>query len=156
MSASRRKFIEWTNSRGFTLVLLGLCCVFCLGGVVLTYLDAVELRDHGVRAQAVVTAVHDGRRPYVTVRFTTREGKTVSADVGNYLGSPEPQVGDEPTVLYDPTAPSDNVADVRMGPDFLMPWLIGSGGVISAIAFVLTYTRRIDWLKIAKGEHGID
>jgi len=139
----RRRFSSWSNSRGAVLFLLGFGVLFCAGGVAVSYCDAAALRDDGITTPAVVTAVHDGHDAYVTVRFTTAAGRTVSADVGNYDWQPEPRVGDEPTVVYDPDDPSANVADVRLGPDFLSPWLLGGGAVAAAAAFLGTYTRRI-------------
>jgi len=152
----RQWFIVWSNSRRVVLCFLAFCALVCVGGVGVSYSDAVALRDHGIRTPAVVTAVHGGRSSYVTVRFTTRAGTTVTADVGNYDWQPDPQVGDEPTVVYDPDDPPGNVADVRMGPDFLNPWLLAAGAVAAAGAFFGTWTGRIDWARAARKRYGID
>jgi hypothetical protein len=69
----------------------------------------------------------------------------VIAEVGNFSWSPEPRVGDRPTVLYDPADPVNNVADVRSGPDFLTPWLVGIGGLVAGALVVPTIRGRIDW-----------
>ncbi len=135
--------------------MLAFCAVFCLGGVGVSYSAAVELRDHGIRTPAVVTAVQDGRSSYVTVRFTTPAGTTVTADVGNYDWQPEPRVGDQPAVVYDPDDPTGNVADIRMGPAFLTPWLLAAGAVAAGGAFLGTWTRRIDWARAARKRYGV-
>ena len=125
--------------------------VFCVGAVLVSYSDAATLRDHGVRAEAVVTGVHEGSRDsYVTVDFSTRTGRSVSAEVGNWDWSDEPHVGDMQTVLYDPSDPSGLVADTRQGPDFLATWLFAAGFVACLVLFVLTYSGRINWSGKAK------
>jgi hypothetical protein len=109
------------------------------------------LRDHGLRARAVVVAVHDTKNdPHVTLRFTTQHGETVSADVGNYRWSPAPKVGDTPTVIYDPADPTGLVADARQGPDFFVVWLAVAGGGFSAAMWWLTFTGRINWREVAR------
>lgn len=142
--------MEFTNSRRFALTLFGLGFVLCVVGAISQYEDAVTLRDHGVRAPAVVTAVHGGRDSYVTLEFTTATGEDVTADVGNYRWSPSPKVGDTPTVIYDPRDPSGLVADARQGPDFFVVWLIAAGGVFAAVMWWLTFTGRIDWREAAR------
>src|SRR3954451_1100850 len=102
MHPLRRRFIDVTNSRRFVLWFLALWVVVCVLVALISHSDAVALRDHGVRTQAVVTEVHDGRDAYVTLEFTARDGQLISADVGNYRWSPRPRVGDEPTIIYDP------------------------------------------------------
>lgn len=153
---ARRRFIEWSNSRGFVLWFLSFWVVVCIGGIAVSYSEATRLRNHGVRTEAVVTYVHDTHSdPYVTVHFTARDGSSVSADVGNWDWSPAPHVGDARTVLYDPSDPSGLVADTRLGPDFFVEWLFGGGAVVAAVVFVLTYTRRIDWAAGARRRYGI-
>lgn len=144
-------FVEFTNSRGFVLAFLGLIAALCVVMSISAYADAVSLRDHGRRAQAVVTDVHDGRRDsYVTVQFMTPSGENVTADVSNYRWSPTPHVGDTPTVLYDPEHPADLVADVRLGPDFFVVWLIVGGAVAAAVTWWLTFTGQINWREMAR------
>lgn len=152
----RRSFIEWSNSRRTVLWFLGICTRACIFGAYIAYTNAVTLRDHGVRARAVLTAVHDGRDSSVTLQFTTRDGRSVTADVGSYYWSPHPRVGDTPTIIYDPTDPSGLVTDARLGPDFFVVWLVAVGGVIASVVFVLTYTGRINWLAIARRRYGVD
>ena len=155
MGRPRRRFVEVTNSRRFVLVFWAFWFVVCVGGVLKSYSDAVTLRDHGVRAQAVVTHVHDTTKDsYVTVHFTTPAGRSVSAEVGNWDWSPQPHVGDVRTVVYDPSDPSGLVADARMGPEFFLAWLFGAGALSSAVLFVLTYTRRINWSALAERRYG--
>jgi hypothetical protein len=137
------------------LCFLAFWVLFCVGCVAVSYSEAVALRDHGIRTPAVVTAVQDGRDSYVTVRFMTRAGTTVTADVGHYEWQPEPRVGDGPTVVYDPDDPAGNVADVRMGPDFLSPWLFAAGAVAAAGAFLGTWTDLIDWGRAARERYGV-
>ena len=159
VAAPRRRrrgnwFVRFTNSRGFALTLFGIGFVLCVVGAISQHQDAVTLRDHGVRAQAVVTAVHGGKDNYVTLEFTTASGEPVTADVGNYRWSPSPHVGDTPTVLYDPQDPSGLVADVRQGPDFFSVWLICAGAVFAAVMWWLTLTGRIDWAERARRRRG--
>ena len=154
MHPARRGFIDWTNSRRFVLWFLGVWILVCVLGVFITHSDAAALRDHGVHARAVVTAVHGGRDDYVTLQFMTRGGRPISADVGNYRWSPTPSVGDEPQIIYDPNDPSGNVADARQGPDFFVSWLLTGGGVIGLGLFVQTFRGRIDWRGIARRRHG--
>jgi len=156
VSPLRRRFIELSNSRRFVLWFWAFWVVVAGVGVLISYTNAVALRDHGVRTQAVVTEVHDGRDSSVTLQFTTRDGQTVTAEVGAHFWSPEPRVGDTPTIVYDPSDPAGLVADARIGPDFFAPWLFGAGGVVAITLFILTYTGRIDWLGIAKRRYGVD
>jgi hypothetical protein len=144
-------FIESTNSRSFVLAFWAFWLAVCVGGVLLSYFDASKLRDHGLHAEAVVTDVHDTPNDsYVTVHFSTRTGRSVSAQVGNWDWSPEPHVGEMRTVIYDPSDPSGLVADARQGPAFIVTWLFAAGLVACSVLFVLTYTRRIDWSGTAK------
>lgn len=146
-----RRFIEVTNSRTFVLVFFAFWLVVCVAGVLLSYSEAATLRDHGLRAQAVVTQVHDAPKDsYVTVHFSTGTGRSVSAQVGNWDWSPEPHVGDVRTVVYDPSDPSGLVADARQGPAFIVTWLFGAGFIACLVLFLLTYSRRIDWSGTAK------
>ncbi|BEP16367.1 hypothetical protein acdb102_46780 [Acidothermaceae bacterium B102] len=148
-------FVETTNSRTFVLAFWTFWFAFCVGGVLLSYHDAATLRDHGLRAEAVVTDVHDiPKDSYVTVQFSTRTGRSVSAQVGNWDWSPEPRVGEVRTVIYDASDPSGLVADARQGPAFIVTWIFAGGLVGSSVLFVLTYTRRIDWSGTAKRRGG--
>lgn len=123
------------------MVTAAICAVFCVG----TYRDAVTLRDHGVRATATVLEVHDGKSSWVVLRFTSGTGREVTAEVANYRWDPHPRFGDRPTIIYDPSDPSGLVADVRTGPDFVAPWLLGAGGVLAAALVWPSFTGRIDW-----------
>jgi hypothetical protein len=156
VSPVRRRFIEWSNSRRTVLWFLAICLAGCVIGVYIAYTNAVTLRDHGVRTQAVVTEVHGGRDASVTLQFTTRDGRAITADVGNYDWSPHPRVGDTPTIVYDPRDPRGLVADARLGPDFLAAWFLAAGSVLAAVAFILTYTGKIDWMRMARNRYGIE
>ena len=123
-------------------VLAVVCAVFSLG----TYRDAVTLRDHGARATATVLEVHCGRSSWVALRFTTATGREVTADVGNYSRNPRPRVGDRQVIIYDPSDPDGLVADVRTGPDFDLPWLLGAGALLAAALVWPTFTGRMDRL----------
>jgi hypothetical protein len=141
----RRSFEHWVNSPRtagwFLVIIAAVCAVFAVS----TYQNAVALRDKGLTAEAEVLEVHDGRSGYVVLRFRTQEGRDVTADVGNYYWRPKPRVGDRQTVLYDPAQPDGNVADTRMGPDFMATWFLGVGGVIAAGLVRPTFTGRINW-----------
>jgi hypothetical protein len=146
----RRTFEEWVNSPKvtgwFLVVVSGVCLVFA----VVTYQDAVALRDRGLVAEAQVIEVHDGRDSSVVLRFQTADGHAVTADVGNYYWRPKPRVGDRQTVLYDPDQPEDNVADTRLGPDFSATWFLSVGGGIAATLTWPTITGRIDWMRFRR------
>lgn len=108
------------------------------------------MRDHGVSTQGEITEIHDaGRDDYVVVRFHDVQSDEVVADVWNYRWDPEPRVGDTPEIVYDPENPLDNVADARMGPDFAAPISLGVGAAISAALVWPTFTRKLDWNKLA-------
>ncbi|SOD74679.1 uncharacterized protein DUF3592 [Jatrophihabitans sp. GAS493] len=103
--------------------------------------DAQALRDHGVRAEARIVAVHDGAKPstsFVTLVFQGPKGE-VRADVGNFKFSPEPKVGQRPTVVYDPRDPAGNVADIRMGPEMALPLVGIIAGVVAVCVAVLAF-----------------
>jgi hypothetical protein len=130
--------------------LLGVVAVAAAVGAVACWTDAVALRDHGIRAEALVLQVHGGKNSYVVLEFATRDGRDVTAEVGNYSWRPTPRSGDTATILYDPADPTGNVADVRTGPDFLAAWLLGAGAVIAAVVSVLTFQGRIDWDRFSR------
>jgi hypothetical protein len=119
-------------------------CAFCLAGIVVTYRQAVALRDRGERAVAEVVAVHDTRRaPYVVLRFRTRDGRDVTAEVGDYRFQPDPAVGDRQEVLYDPADPSGSVSDARVGPDFAQPWVFAATAAVCAVLARPSYAGRL-------------
>ncbi|WP_404386704.1 DUF3592 domain-containing protein [Knoellia locipacati] len=139
------RFARWVNSptvAGWTLTSVALAC---LAGTWISWDAATSLRDHGVRATAVVTEVHGGRSSHVVLEFRDAAGHGVVADVGNYFWDPEPEVGDRAEILYDPEDPEGNVADLRMGPDFTAPWFFGVGAAVAAGLVWPTFTGRIDW-----------
>ena len=117
----------------------------CAGGLVYSYQHATALRDHGIRVAAKVLEVHEGKDSHVLLSFEDAGHRQVTAQVGNFYWSPEPRVGDRPTVVYDPADPVNNVADARMGPDFFTPWCVGIVGLVAAALVVPTYRGRLDW-----------
>jgi len=84
----------------------------------------------------------------VVVRFPDIRGNEVTAEVGNYRWEPKPRVGDRPELVYDPDNPSGNVADVRMGPDFLSVRAFTAGALVAAALAVPTWTGRLDRNKL--------
>ncbi len=102
-----------------------------------------------MRTQAEVIDIHRARDSFVVVRFHDVQGDEVVAEVGNYRWDPEPRIGDVPEVVYDPENPVDNVADVRMGPDFAAPVFLGLGAALSAALVWPTFTGKLDWNKFA-------
>jgi hypothetical protein len=58
---------------------------------------------------------------------------------------PHPNVGDRPAILYEPSDPAGNVADVRMGPGFFTVWALALGGLVAAALIWPTWTGRLDW-----------
>ena len=143
------RFAEFMNSRRVAATLLGIATVGCTTGVVFTYGSATSLRDHGIRVTGEVAEVHTERRDdFVVVTFTDVRGQEVSAEIGNYRWDPTPQVGDQPTLTYDPPNPSGNVVDTRMGPDFFSVWAFALGAIAAALLMVHTWTGRLDWDKL--------
>lgn len=151
MPRKRRTFEEWVNSPRVTGWLFVAMALACAAFAVSTYSDTAALCGSGVVTEAEVVEVHDGRDPYVVLRFRTQQGAEVLADVGNYYWDPTPQVGDRQTVLYDPAQPADNVADTRLGPSYLATWLLGVGGAAAAALVRPTFTGRIDWMRFRRG-----
>lgn len=111
-----------------------------------SYWDASDLRDHGVRTRATVTEVHGGKGSYVVVSFTTTTGQEVTAEADNYSWHPRPRVGDVQDIIYDPEDPQ-LVADVRTGPDFATVWFAAVMAVGSAGLAWPTFTGRINWAR---------
>lgn len=137
------------NSPKVTAWFLVVVALGCALGAVVAYGAATTLRDHGVRVQGEVVEVHTERRDdYVVVRFQDSHGEEVRAEVGNYIWSPTPQVGDRPQLVYDPEDPSGNVADVRAGPDFFSVWALVIGAGVAAALVAPTWTGRLDWNKL--------
>jgi hypothetical protein len=150
----RRTFTQWINSDPVIGTLCAAIALGCGGGAIDTHAQAVALRDHGIHTTAVVTQTHGGRDSYVVLDFTTRDGQRVTARVGNYDWRSTPRIGDQPTILYDPADPEGNVADTRLGPDFVESWLLGIAAVVAALVSALTYTGRIDWWRIYRNRRG--
>lgn len=152
MSGSSRttnRFARWSNSSrvvGWFLVLAAVGCAF---GTYYSLEQATALKDQGVRTQAEVIDVHRARDSYVVLRFHDAQGDEVVAEVGNYRWDPEPRIGDRPTIIYDPENPDGNVADARMGPDFLAPAFFGAGALIAGALVWPTFTGRLDWNTLA-------
>lgn len=141
----RSTFVRWSNSPKVVASFLLFAFIACAGGLIVSYQNATALRDHGRSATARILEVHRGKSSYVLLSFEGANHQQVIAEVGNFSWSPEPRVGDRPTVLYDPADPVNNVADVRSGPDFLTPWLVGIGGLVAGALVVPTFRGRIDW-----------
>lgn len=142
-------FATFMNSSKVASCLLVAAAVGCLFGCVVAYQHALALRDHGARAIGSIIAVEDSRRDsYVVVRFTTTGGSEVTAEVGNFLWDPSPQVGDEADLLYDRDDPTGNVADVRMGPDFFSAWALLAGGLLAGALVWPTWSGRLDWNRL--------
>ena len=148
-AAWRSAFVRWSNSPKVAAAFLLVVFLACAGGLVVSYQNATALRDHGIRTTAQVLEVHGGKNSYVLLSFEGA-GQQVTAEVGNFYWDPEPRVGDRPTVLYDPADPVNNVADVRLGPDFLTPWLVGIGGFVAGALVVPTFRGRIDWKSLRR------
>lgn len=148
-STTSGRFAAFMNSSKVVSWLLVAVSFGCLFGGVVAYQNAVALRDHGARAIGSVIAVEDTRRDsYVVVRFTTNGGSEVTAEVGNYLWDPSPQVGDEANLLYDRNDPTGNVADVRMGPDFFSVWALLAGALLAGALVWPTRSGRLDWNRL--------
>ena len=98
-------------------VLLGIEAVIGLGFLV----NAFELRDHAVRADATVVAVRyvqDPHFPYYefTLRFTDRRGKQLTEQTDAVLQTPSrPGVGAHVEIYYASDDPA-TLTDVRYGP----------------------------------------
>lgn len=122
-----------------------IACVGCAAGTWVSYAHATALRDHGVRTQATVLKVHDGKSSYVLLEFEAEDGRRVTAEVGNYYWDPHPRVGDRPVIVYDPDDPEFNVADVRTGPDFFTVWFLAGCTVVAGALIAPTFSGRIDW-----------
>ncbi|GIG19594.1 hypothetical protein Cch01nite_03180 [Cellulomonas chitinilytica] len=139
------------NSAQVSTVLLVLVAVGTTAGTWFAYGAAHALQERGVQASAVVVDVHQATartdNSYVTVSFVDQAGQEQTVEVANYRWSPRPRVGDRPVVLYDPEDPS-TIADVRMGPDFLLSWLLAAAAVTAGVLAWLTWTRRLDWSKL--------
>ncbi|CAN7222315.1 DUF3592 domain-containing protein [Knoellia sp. LjRoot47] len=142
------RFARWANSprvAGWFLVVAAVGCGF---GAWTTWHSATSLSDNGVRTTGEIIEVQDsGRDPYVVIRFRDTNGDDVEAEVGNYFFDPTPRVGDDAEVVYDPADPEGNVADVRMGPDFVAPIFFAVGGLLASALVRPTMTGRIDWDK---------
>ncbi|BCJ75089.1 hypothetical protein CS0771_46330 [Catellatospora sp. IY07-71] len=115
----------WLRHPLLSLVLnIAVACVFVLMAEASRY-QTRRLDEHGVRAPAVVVKVDSrGRDSSVTVLFTTADGRRVTTEVHDYYWRPRPEVGDTPTVVYDPQAPATIVRDARMGGDHVLPLLM--------------------------------
>ena len=145
------RFAAFANSPKVVAWLLALVALACGVGAFVAYDAASSLRDHGQRVVGAVVAVHDGGRDdYVVARFVDSDGRTVTAEVGNFRWDPKPRVGDQPELLYDPVDPSGNVADVRMGPDFFSAWALIFGALLAAGLVWPTRTGRLDWDKLRR------
>lgn len=145
-SPRQTRFGRWTSRprvAGWFFAVAGAVCAVV---AVVTYVDATTLRRRGVETTGFIVGYEDrARESYVTVEFETRDGRTVTADVGNFRWSPRPEVGSAARIIYDPEDPEGLVADARKGPDFFKAWGAGAGAVISAVLSRLTFTKRIDW-----------
>lgn len=150
VSVPRRKpsrFAAFVNSPKVATCLLLIAAFGCGLGAVIAHRAATTLQDHGHRTVGEVIQVHDALRDssYVVVRFRDTAGQEITAEVGNYRWDPHPKLGDRPSILYDPTDPAGNVADVRMGPDFFTVWALALGGLVAAALIWPTWTGRLDW-----------
>lgn len=78
------------------------------------------LRDeHELAAGVVEETVRTKDENYADVRFTTREGRAVSAKVTAWKDLPAR--GDRVSVCYSPRDPVSHVQDARICPDFATP-----------------------------------
>lgn len=139
------RFRRWSNSPRVAGWFLVVMAALCAAGAVEAHRMSAALRDRGVRTTATVFGVYPGKRSYVVLRFHTQDGREVEADVGDYRWDPEPRLGDEPEIIYDPADPEGNVVDVRVGVDFFDMWALIAGAVLAAGLAPPTFAGKIDW-----------
>lgn len=114
-----------------------LFAVFALVRSGFGYREATVLRDEHVLVAGRVDEVeHRKGREHADVRFTTREGRTVSAEVKAWKELPTR--GDRVTICYAPRDPTSYVQDARICPNFASPRTeVKMGLVLLAVVAVL-------------------
>ncbi|TDC70815.1 DUF3592 domain-containing protein [Actinomadura sp. GC306] len=136
-SWERRTQRGWPAVRTLLTIMLVTLAAFSLTDSAFSYWEATILRDEGVPATGLVEKIgrpNKGPR-YADVRFTTRDGRAVSARVDNWQGLPAE--GDRVAVCYAPRKPRKYVQDARVCPDFgvvRFGVVTGSGSLGLAIA----------------------
>lgn len=126
---------------------------FALAGVIMccvaTYMwwTAERLHDHGQVAEATVVGLDRGSRSKasdrVVVRFTSADGRDVTARVGDWDWDNGAAVGQTQTVLYDPDDPASLVADTRVGPRDDSRFLYAGTGLAAMVFGALLALGRI-------------
>lgn len=102
-----------------------------------SYEIATALRDQGQLASATVTKSEPQvgkRRPYVVVKFTSTDGRQISATVDDLYGD-RPAVGDVLDVRYAPGNPKAYIQDARQEPHFSDVWIWGGVAILSSALF---------------------
>jgi hypothetical protein len=126
----------WLRHPAFSMAACGLAIgLFGLMAAVTAY-ETGRLNEHGVQARAVLLEVREDGE-YVVARFSTVDGRSIDVPVHDYSWDPAPQVGDTPTVIYDPQAPETLVRDARIAGDYTMTWFAG---------FVIVFMAGCGWL----------
>jgi hypothetical protein len=133
--ASEHRAVGWTRRRAW-LALVGGAVVMVLGVAMSLFVLALQQHDASLRAGRVsvkATRVTDGGRPFI--EFRTTDGRVV------HTREPEQQNpgvrGSTVAVLYDPSHPSDVVADENYLARNITFWIVAIkllvGGPIFAI-----------------------
>ena len=101
-------------------------CVFTAIGYFQIH-DLYLLQHRGEVVSGTVLHESDGRTPYITVRYRTRAGETVTSDTSNYEDA---DPGDTIQVVYDPLDPTRMQA-ADWGFDYWIP-----GGILGVFVLV--------------------
>lgn len=117
---STRTLHGWPAVRVLLTVALLAFAGYFLGGAAFARHEATVLRDQRALATGQVEkTVRTKGDDYANVRFTTRNGRTVTVKVTTWKALPAQ--GDRVTVCYAPDDPDDYVQDARICPDFTGP-----------------------------------
>jgi hypothetical protein len=105
-------------------VLSGILCI--LGGIGFGWL-VLSLEHHDSQLwdrgrSAVATAVEVNGN--VRLQFTTPDGRVVNAKLPEKTGSGDPVVGDQQKIRYDPTDPTDVIADTDTTARDVTLWIV--------------------------------
>lgn len=119
-----------------------MCCVAAY-----MWSTAEHLLERAQVADATVIGIErDGRdkaSDRVVVRFTTADGREVTADVGDWDWDNGAAVGQVQAVLYDPEDPESLVADTRVGPRDDSRFLYAGTGLLFMVFGVLLALGRL-------------
>jgi len=103
-----------------------------------------RLSHYGQSATGEVTAIQKGLEPQITVRFNTRDGRSVEGHTKSYVGPV--QLGDEIRIRYDRAHPTRMQAQ-DWGTDFSTGLLYGGIAVaLAGVALLCAIGRAPRWL----------